>query len=291
MFPVLDISCARAVTPSPSHLVSSVTANAAAGIDRALLEELFDHTPDIAFFIKDAAGRYTTVNHSLVERHGLKGKADLIGRRPAEVCAGSLGRIPTEQDAAVLRTGRPIVDHLELHWLLPHRPVWCLTTKLPLRDAAGKICGLIGLSKDVRAPISPREIQPGIATAILYLETNYAESVSPSRLARLARVPPARFGRAVKRIFGLTPVQLIAKTRIAAASLTLRDSARAVAEIAHECGFSDHSAFTRAFRAATGVSPTEFRQMHRTAQTRAQPESGRKGVRRCGCAPRASTVA
>ncbi|MBM3844578.1 MAG: AraC family transcriptional regulator, partial [Verrucomicrobia bacterium] len=118
-------------------MVSSVTANAAAGVDRSLLEELFDHTPDIAFFIKDAAGRYTTVNHSLVERHGLKGKADLIGRRPADVCAGSLGRIPTEQDAAVLRTGRPIVDHLELHWLLPHRPVWCLTTKLPLRDAAG----------------------------------------------------------------------------------------------------------------------------------------------------------
>lgn len=164
------------------------------------------------------------MNHSLVERHGLNGKADLIGRRPADVCAGSFGRIPTEQDAAVLRTGRPIVDHLELHWLLPHRPVWCLTTKLPLRDAAGTVCGLIGLSKDVRAPISPREIQPGIAAAILYLETHYAESISPSRLARLARVPPARFGRAVKRIFGLTPVQLIAKTRIAAASLALRDT-------------------------------------------------------------------
>ncbi|MFM9030260.1 MAG: helix-turn-helix domain-containing protein [Opitutaceae bacterium] len=55
-------------------------------------------------------------------------------------------------------------------------------------------------------------------------------------------MPPARFGRAVNRIFGLTPVQLIAKTRIAAASLALRDTPRAVAEVAHACGFSDHSA-------------------------------------------------
>jgi AraC-like DNA-binding protein len=268
------------VTPDSIRAAGKVAAHAVAGIDRELLEELFDHTPDIAFFIKDADGRYTTVNHSLVERHGLQGKAEMIGRRPADVCAGSFGRIPTEQDAAVLRTGRPIVDHLELHWLLPHRPVWCLTTKLPLRDETGKICGLIGLSKDVRAPISPREIQPEIAAAILHLETNYAEPISPSRLARLARVPPARFGRVVKRIFGLTPVQLIAKTRIAAASLALRDTPRAVAEIAHACGFSDHSAFTRAFRAATGVTPTEFRQMHHPAQARGEPEAVRKATRR-----------
>lgn len=256
----------RTLTPhvnaNPSSPVFSA-APALAGLDRAVLEELFDHTPDIAFFIKDAAGRYTTVNHSLVERHGLRTKEQMLGRRPADVCVGSFGRIPTEQDAAVLHTGRPIIEHLELHWSLPHRPVWCLTTKLPLRDAAGRVCGLIGISKDVRAPIPPREIQPEIAAALLHLETNYAEPNSPSRLARLARMPPARFGRIVRRIFGLTPLQLIAKTRIAAASLALRDSRRAVAEIAHACGFADHSAFTRAFRAATGVTPTEFRKGHR----------------------------
>ncbi|MDP3073907.1 MAG: AraC family transcriptional regulator [Opitutaceae bacterium] len=264
----------------PTLSASNVAVLAAAAIDRALLEELFDHTPDIAFFIKDAAGRYTTVNHSLVERHGLRSKAEMIGRRPADVCAGSFGRIPTEQDADVLRTGRPIVEHLELHWLLPHRPVWCLTTKLPLRDAAGKIRGLIGISKDVRAPLPPREIQPEIAAALLHLETNYAEPISPSRLARLARVPPARFGRVVKRIFGLTPVQLIAKTRIAAGSLALRDTPRAVAEIAHACGFSDHSAFTRAFRAATGVTPTEFRRIHGAAPVGGGPEAVRRAARR-----------
>ena len=40
-----------------------------AGVDMRLLEQLFDHTPDIAFFIKDRAGHYVIVNDSLVERH------------------------------------------------------------------------------------------------------------------------------------------------------------------------------------------------------------------------------
>jgi AraC-like DNA-binding protein len=39
----------------------------------------------------------------------------------------------------------------------------------------------------------------------------------------------------------------------------LEESDRSVADIALDCGFYDHSAFTRAFRSATGRTPTEFR--------------------------------
>ena len=58
----------------------------ASSVEMRLLEQLFDHTPDIAFFIKDAAGRYIVVNDSLVERHGLRRKSEMLGRRPREVC-------------------------------------------------------------------------------------------------------------------------------------------------------------------------------------------------------------
>ncbi len=58
-----------------------------------------------------------------------------------------------------------------------------------------------------------------------------------------------------KRLFGLTPSQFITKSRIAAASRMLHDLNKSVSEIAHACGFYDHSAFTRAFRSATGMTP------------------------------------
>ncbi len=233
--------------------------SATSGVDRRLLEQLFDHTPDIAFFIKDAAGRYVIVNDSLVERHGLRSKSQMLGRRPSDVCPGDFGRIPAEQDATVLRTGRPIIERLELHWYAPHKPVWCLTTKLPMRDATGTVIGLIGMSKDVRAPMPAKEIPAEIAAAMRHLETAFADPLTPSTLARIAGLPAARFARIVKRIFGITPSQLIAKTRIAAASRLLRETDRSIAEIAHECGFTDHSAFTRSFRAVTSVTPTDFR--------------------------------
>ena len=243
-------------TATTLRAAASLTAGS---VDMRLLEQLFDHTPDLAFFIKDAAGCYLAVNHSLLERHGLQDKARMLGRRPCDICPGDFGRIPSEQDASVLRTGRPIIERLELQWYLPHKPVWCLTTKLPMRDAAGTVTGLIGISKDVRAPVAPQDIPAGVAAALARLEANYAEPLTPSELARIAKLPAARFARIIKRIFGITPIQLISKTRLAAASRLLRETDRSVAEIAHECGFYDHSAFTRAFRAVVGVTPMQFR--------------------------------
>ena len=128
-----------------------------------------------------------------------------------------------------------------------------------MRDSTGAVTGIIGISKDVRSPVAPQEIPVGVAAALARLETDYAEPLTPPELARIAKLPAARFARIIKRIFGITPIQLISKTRIAAASRLLRETDRSVAEIAHECGFYDHSAFTRAFRAVTSVTPTQFR--------------------------------
>jgi AraC-like DNA-binding protein len=228
-------------------------------VDVGVLENLFDQVPDVAFFVKDRAGRYTAVNASLIARHGLREKSEVIGKRPRDICPGDFGGIPSQQDATVLRTGRAIMDHLEMHWYAPHQPGWCLTTKLPLRDASGTIVGLIGISRDLRAPIRPHEIPQELAAALNHFETHLADAITPALLARRSGMPPHRFARLMKRFFGITPSQFIAKARITAASGLLRETAHSVAEIALKCGFYDHSAFTRAFRKATGTTPSGAR--------------------------------
>jgi PAS domain S-box-containing protein len=224
-----------------------------------ILEQLFDHLPETAFFLKDTQGRYLAVNQSLVERCGLRFKRDLIGRHVRDIFPAPLATRYAAQDHSVLRTGRPIIDRLELHWYARRRPDWCLTTKLPIRDEDGTISGLIGISRDIRAPGDRSKIPNSLLPTLDELETNFAENLSPASLARTAGLSPARFARLIRRIFRLTPSQLIAQTRLAAASEMLRDQTNSIVEIAHACGFSDHSAFTRAFRSATGVTPSQFR--------------------------------
>ena len=244
---------------SPASSPAKGTVSAFHGVSLEVLEQLFEHTPDTAFFVKDAQGRYVAVNTSLLERHGFKRRSQMIGLRPCDVCPGDFGRIPAEQDAQVLKTGRPLIEHLEMQWYSPHKPVWCLTTKLPIRDESGAVTGLIGMSKDVRTPVAPQEIPASVAAALARLETAYGDPLTPSDLAGTSGLSPARFARVIRRIFGLTPIQLIAKTRIAAASRLLRETDLPVARIALDCGFYDHSAFTRAFRSAMSATPSEFR--------------------------------
>lgn len=231
-------------------------------VDIGLLERLFDMSPDVAFFVKDAVGRYIAVNESLVARHGLKRKSHVIGKYPHDICPGDFGRIPTEQDEKVLRTGRPLIDHLEMQWHRPNAPVWCLTTKLPMLDSKGGVVGLIGFSRDIRVPVEPQEIPRAFATALAEFEQSLSSEVTPAWLARRSRLSSQRLARLTRKLFGLTPSQFITKSRIAAASRMLRDPERSVAEIAHACGFCDHSAFTRAFRSAIGMTPSEFRTQH-----------------------------
>jgi len=223
-----------------------------------MIEELFDHLPDTAFFLKDCQGRYMAVNQSLVERCGLNEKHQLLGRHVLEVFPKDLGELYAAEDQAVLRTGRPIVDRLELHWRAHRKPGWCLTTKLPLRDANGTIVGVMGISRDLRAP-SDRTIPPSLTKALEYLENHCDEPITPSSLAQRAGLPTVRFARLIKRIFRLTPNQLIMQTRLAVAARLLVETDQSISEIAYSCGFYDHSALTRAFRSATNLTPTQFR--------------------------------
>lgn len=227
----------------------------------SLLELVFDQMSDVAFFVKDACGRYLHVNQSWVVRCGVANKQAILGRTARDLFPNDLAASYDKQDREVL-AGARIINKLELHWHRHGRPGWCLTTKAAMTDAAGRVCGLIGISRDLEAEAGRDAIPPGVVQALDYLEANFGESeVSPSLLARKAGLPLARFARQVRRIFQLTPGQLIARQRLQAAAHLLRESAQTIAEIALDCGYCDHSAFTRAFREATGMTPRQFREL------------------------------
>lgn len=221
---------------------------------------LFDEMPDTVFFVKDAHGRYLEVNQTLVGRCGLRSKSELLGRTVGEIFPGDLATGYARQDREVLRHGRTIQNRLELHWQKHRRTGWCLTTKVPLKNAAGEVIGLTGISRDLHTPGGSDGIPSTLSKATAYLEKHCDDSqLSPATLAKKAEMSPMRFARLVKRVFQLTPGQLITQARVHLASRLLQERGDSVAEIAISCGYCDHSAFTRAFREATGVTPSQFR--------------------------------
>lgn len=245
----------------PFSALDSLASSVVAPAILPALGELFDGVPDAVFFIKDAQGRYLAVSQSLVLRCGLGTKRELLGREVRGIFPPALAERFARQDEAVLRLGRRIVNRLELAWHPRRRIGWCLTTKLPLRDGARGIVGMVGYSRDLRTPGDPERIPASLLSTIDYLEENFRQPILPSELAARAGMSPVNFARLIKRVLRLTPGQLILQTRLNEASRLLRETDHGIAEIAACCGFCDHSALTRAFHATTGMTPSEFRRM------------------------------
>jgi len=226
-------------------------------------EPLFDQLPDIVYFIKNRCGEYVVVNSTLVERCGLRNKLQLIGRTPSQVLRPPLGLSFEAQDRYVIQTGQPLLSKLELH-IYPSRDVgWCLTHKLPLRDRAGTVVGLVGVSQDLRVPDPSSEAFRHVSIAVSYAKDHLASPPSVKELAELAEMSPYQLDRRMRHVFGLTTGQWLLKQRIDRAQWLLQFSDDAVSSIAIQAGYADQSAFTRQFRKATGLSPSDYRTITR----------------------------
>ena len=228
-----------------------------------LLEPVFDAMPDIVFFVKDAQARYALVNRALASRCGLKDKLGLLGKTAEEVFPQRFGRIYTAQDQSIIAQGNPMIDQLELHLYPARQPGWCMTSKQPLHDAHGTVVGLAGISRDLQADEGTHPAYSRLAAVVQHIQSNFVQPLNMPHLAAMANMSIAQLERYFHKVFHLTPRQVLLKTRLDAATALLVSHDK-VTDVAALCGYTDHSAFTRQFKATVGLTPTEYRALLRS---------------------------
>ncbi len=92
--------------------------------------------------------------------------------------------------------------------------------------------------------------------------------LSLDSMAKMVGIHPSRLSHAINHEFGRSFPALIGRRRVdafleAAQKGELRD--RSILDLAFDVGFSSKSTFNRVFKAATGESPTQFRERARSA--------------------------
>ncbi|HKV42458.1 MAG TPA: AraC family transcriptional regulator [Blastocatellia bacterium] len=116
------------------------------------------------------------------------------------------------------------------------------------------------------AVFRPRTAQfrGGMPTARLrrvleFIEANLGEDISLSALAEVAGMGPHYFSDLFKQSTGLSPHQHVLRRKMERAKEQLQNQKISVVEVSAILGFTDQSYFTKVFRRAVGVTPTEFR--------------------------------
>ena len=132
----------------------------------------------------------------------------------------------------------------------------------PFGDSLARSLLLAWVKMDADGTTSARP--PSLSGAALdavldCLRGELEDNVAVARLAAIAGLPPASFGRAFRASTGLSPQawQMDARVR-GAQRLLLDDPDEPLIEIARLAGFSDQSHLTRAFVRVMGTTPTEW---------------------------------
>lgn len=224
-------------------------------------EALFDSLTDLVYFIKNARGQYVVVNQALVDRCGLRHKRELLGRTADEVYPAPLGKSYRAQDEAVLRTGEPILNHLELQTYPGGVTGWCVTSKVPLRDRRGGVLGLVGISKDLHETTEAGEDYSSLSAVLQHIQAHFDQPLKVQELAAMAGLSTYQFEQRMRKIFALTAGQFIHKVRMDAAVRRLRETRDPIARIALDCGYAEQSSFTRQFKQTVGLAPARYRRL------------------------------
>ncbi len=224
---------------------------------------LMDELSGVMFCAKDATGRYVLVNQVFVRRTNERSRRQVVGRRAADLFVPELAERYTTQDDEVLRTGRPLRNELELIRHVGGVPGWFLTSKLPVHDGAGRVVGLVSVSQDLRSGDADDAAMDSmtrlVAAVERHLDATPGVSLTVADLATMAGCTPAVLDRLVRRVFGLTPRQLVLRARVDRAAHLLSSTTTPLADVAAAAGFYDQAAFTRTFARLTGETPSSFR--------------------------------
>jgi len=94
---------------------------------------------------------------------------------------------------------------------------------------------------------------------MIYVQQHLDEETTLEDLAKVATFSPYHFHRIFRGMVGESVKEHIRRLRIERAAMRLKRGDSSISQIAFEAGYESHEAFTRAFKTALGVTPSEFR--------------------------------
>ncbi|WP_441964789.1 helix-turn-helix domain-containing protein [Mycolicibacterium houstonense] len=204
---------------------------------------------------------------------------------PAIPRIGDLWIIPAGQQYAALAQGRAVEfceirvpTHLfgdrDIAPTVQHHDPLLLHLVSRMQDVAGRRDVLARLLCESLADAFRRRIAAGFlqrhgrdrawdqssqAKVVEYLEDNLDSDISLSGLAAHMGLTRDQLARTFRATFHTSPHQYLLDRRIHRAKQLLVHTARSIAEISRDAGFSTPSHFATTFRARTGATPSQYR--------------------------------
>lgn len=112
------------------------------------LSILLKNTPDF-IYIKDVDHRFTSTSDAFARLTSHECWQDLVGKTDFDIFPQEHAEVYFKHERGVIEKGEVLVLHEEPYYDENGLLRWVTSTKVPVKDDAGNIVGLVGISKDI----------------------------------------------------------------------------------------------------------------------------------------------
>jgi len=99
-----------------------------------------------------------------------------------------------------------------------------------------------------------------VKQALEFIENNAGKDISLNDISEKLNISSYYFSKLFKEEMNEGFIEYLTKRRVEMAKEMLRDPGRSIKEVGSECGYSDPNYFSRIFKKATGMTPTEYKE-------------------------------
>lgn len=223
------------------------------------LSNLFDVLGDVYLYVKDRESRFIHVNQAWLNIRGVDSPERIHGLTDFDIHPAHLAARYIREDQEVMASGKMLPNQV---WLVPASGQslrWFLSSKTPLRNRQGEVCGIAGVMRDFEAAGQVFRPYQDMQDVLAYVARNFSQQITVADLAALASLSVSQFERRFKTTFAMTPRQYIQRVRANAACEALVATNHTIAQVAADCGYYDQSYFTKQFRRFMGLTPLAYR--------------------------------
>lgn len=96
-----------------------------------------------------------------------------------------------------------------------------------------------------------------------YIDNHFKENLTLEQLAEMVHINKYHLSHVFQQEFQTSPISYLITRRIQESRFLLRETNHSVSQIAQILGFSSLSYFSQSFRRLEGISPIEYRKLHR----------------------------
>lgn len=226
------------------------------------IQNFFDNSPDIFAFAKDINFKFTMMNKTLLKQLNLSSESEVLGKTDYDFFQRNQADLFLREDRELFDSEKPIYNRT---WAIDNRRGgvdWYISSKYPLFDSHQNCMGLVGIMRNSNQAGSFLSPYQKFTPIFNYVKKNITRQIEIQELADLANLSLSQFERSFKRTMNITPLKFINKMRIDKACELLIQTNDTLSSIAYDCGFFDHSHFTKNFKRLKDMSPSQYRSQY-----------------------------